>query len=130
MTMVRNSLTSQRWLVLQTKHSKIKKSLKCVKQNFRSRDIFILNIEVIEVCLIIVHIKNPGLEAYCSFLLFSLRACVLLRNWSRDQKVSKTNIKMATVEDFFGGQPLDLLIAFLDTEPFDNEIEIETTEVN
>ena len=46
------------------------------------------------------------------------------------KKLAKQTFKMATLEDFFSGQPLDLLIAFLDTDPFDDEIEVETTEVN
>ena len=45
------------------------------------------------------------------------------------EKLAKQTSKMATLEEFFNGQPLDLLIAFLDTDPFDNEIEVETTEV-
>ena len=43
--------------------------------------------------------------------------------------MSKTNLKVATSEDFFTGETLDLVMAFLDEDPFDDEIEQETFEV-
>lgn len=53
---------------------------------------------------------------------------------SRDQKVSKTTFKMATNEEVFSGEKLDLLLDLLDEQLFDEEfepqIEQETNEVH
>ena len=80
------------------------------------------------VTLSIVHLKTPVWKPIVMILLFTFRTRVSKKTLSRDQKVSKTNLKMAGSEDFFEGETLESILNFIADDLLDEEFDQQFTQ--